>query len=236
MDNSFGRFQELSECSMEKKIAFIHTVVSLAETLKKLIAEALPQTGVFHIVDESLLQEMISIGRLTPSIVRRLCCQVALCKEAGADLVMVCCSSISPGVDVAKKIVDIPVLKIDEPMAEKAVETGNAIGILATARTTLTNSSDLIKNKAKLKGRTVKIRTVLCEEAFKALLKGDKEQHDHLVKEAALELARGTDTVVLAQASMNHLASEIQRETEVPILTSPPLAIAAIKRILGMGD
>jgi len=219
---------------MDKKVAFLHTVVSLAERLKKLIAETLSEVKIFHIVDESLLQDMMSVGRLTPSIVRRLCYQVVLAREGGADLIMVCCSSISPGVDVARQIVDIPVLKIDDPMAEKAVEIGDAIGVLSTASTTLTNSSELVKSKAELKGRSVKIKSILCQEAFQALLKGNTEQHDRLAVEAALELAKNTDVVVLAQASMSHLACRIQKETKTPILTSPKLAIAAIRRTLGI--
>jgi len=219
---------------MDKKVAFLHTVVSLAERLKKLIAETLSEVKIFHIVDESLLQDMMSVGRLTPSIVRRLCYQVVLAREAGANLIMVCCSSISPGVDVARQIVDVPVLKIDDPMAEKAVEIGDTIGVLSTASTTLTNSSELVKSKAELKGRPVKIKSILCQEAFQALVKGNTEQHDRLAMEAALQLAKNTDVVVLAQASMSHLACRIQKETKTPILTSPTLAIAAIRRTLGI--
>jgi len=219
---------------MDKKVAFLHTVVSLAERLKKLIAETLSEVKTFHIVDESLLQDMMSVGRLTPSIVRRLCYQVVLAREAGANLIMVCCSSISPGVDVARQIVDVPVLKIDDPMAEKAVEIGDTIGVLSTASTTLTNSSELVKSKAELKGRSVKIKSILCQEAFQALVKGNTEQHDRLAMEAALQLAKNTDVVVLAQASMSHLACRIQKETKTPILTSPTLAIAAIRRTLGI--
>ena len=219
---------------MDKKVAFLHTVVSLAERLKKLIAETLSEVKIFHIVDESLLQDMMSVGRLTPSIVRRLCYQVVLAREAGANLIMVCCSSISPGVDVARQIVDVPVLKIDDPMAEKAVEIGDTIGVLSTASTTLTNSSELVKSKAELKGRSVKIKSILCEEAFQALVKGNIKQHDRLAMDAALQLAKNTDVVVLAQASMSHLACRIQKETKTPILTSPTLAIAAIRRTLGI--
>ncbi len=219
---------------MDKKVAFLHTVVSLAERLKKLIAETLSEVKIFHVVDESLLQDMMSVGRLTPSIVRRLCYQVVLAREAGANLIMVCCSSISPGVNVARQIVDVPVLKIDDPMAEKAVEIGDTIGVLSTASTTLTNSSELVKSKAELKGRPVKIKSVLCEKAFQALVKGNIKQHDRLAMEAALQLAKNTDVVVLAQASMSHLACRIQKETKTPILTSPTLAIAAIRRTLGI--
>ena len=121
-----------------------------------------------------------------------------------------------------------------DPMAEKAVDIGDTIGVLSTASTTLTNSSELVKSKAELKGRSVKIKSVLCQEAFQALVKGNTEQHDRLAMEAALQLAKNTDVVVLAQASMSHLACRIQKETKTPILTSPTLAIAAIRRTLGI--
>jgi len=94
---------------------------------------------------------------LTSSIVRRLSAHVVLAREGGADLIMVTCSSTSPGVDVARKLVDVPVLKIDDAMAEKAVEMGESIGVLATVKTTLIPSAELIKSKARIRGKSVSI-------------------------------------------------------------------------------
>lgn len=217
---------------MTKKVGFVHTVVALADRFKQEMAEFLPDVRAFHIVDESLINDVLESGELTSSIIRRLSAHVVLAREGGANLIMVTCSSTSPAVDVARKLVDVPVLKIDDPMAEKAVEMAESIGVLATVKTTLIPSTELIKSKAKIKDKSVRIESILCEKAFDLLLQGDREGHDRLVKDAALELAKKIEVLVLAQASMSHLAAEIERASKTPVLTSPKLAMEAIGRLL----
>jgi Asp/Glu/hydantoin racemase len=218
---------------MTKKVGFVHTVVALADRFKQQMAEFFPDVRAFHIVDESLIHDVLESGELTSSIIRRLSAHVVLAREGGADLIMVTCSSTSPGVDVARKLVDVPVLKIDDPMAEKAVEMAeSSIGVLATAKTTLVPSTELIKSKARIKDKSIGIETKLCDKAFDLLLRGDKEGHDRLVKDAALGLAKKIEVLVLAQASMSHLAAEIERASKTPVLTSPKLAMEAIGRLL----
>lgn len=219
---------------MTKKVGFVHTVVALADRFKQQMAELFPDVRSFHIVDESLIHDVLESGELTSSIIRRLSAHVVLAREGGADLIMVTCSSTSPGVDVARKLVDVPVLKIDDPMAEKAVEMAESIGVLATVKTTLVPSTELIESKARIKGKSVTIESKLSDKAFDLLLRGDKGGHDRLVKDAALGLANKVDVLVLAQASMSHLATEIERASKTPVLTSPKLAMEAIGRLLRM--
>jgi aspartate/glutamate racemase len=133
---------------------------------------------------------------------------------------------------VAKKLVDIPVLKIDEPMAEKAVQAADTVGVLATAKTTLVPSVQLIKQVAEKLGKPVNVESKLISEAFDCFLKGDMETHDRLVKSAAMELARQADVLVLAQASMSHLAADIEQSSGTPTLTSPPVAVDALKKMV----
>jgi len=221
---------------MEKKtapkIGFVHTGVPIGMLLKKMMSESMPDIPSFHIVDDSLIQDLLQTGEFTPSILKRLCAQISMAKEAGADIIMVTCSSIAPGVDFARKLVDVPVMKIDEPMAEKAVAAADTVGVLATAKTTLVPSVQLIKQVADKKGKPVKVKSKLISEAFDFFLQGDMENHDRLVKEAGVELAQQTDVLVLAQASMSHLAAEIEKASGTPTLTSPQIAVNALKKMV----
>ena len=221
---------------MEKKtapkIGFVHTGVPIGMLLKKMMSESMPDIPNFHIVDDSLIQDLLQTGEFTPSILKRLSAQILMAKEAGADIIMVTCSSIAPGVDFAKKLVDIPVLKIDEPMAELAVESADTVGVLATAKTTLVPSVDLINQVAEKKGKPVKVKSKLISEAFDFFLQGDMDSHDRLVKTAGVELARQSDVLVLAQASMSHLAAEIEKASGTPTLTSPQIAMDALKKMV----
>ena len=221
---------------MEKKtapkIGFVHTGVPIGMLLKKMMSESMPDIPSFHIVDDSLIQDLLQTGEFTPSILKRLCAQISMAKEAGADIIMVTCSSIAPGVDFARKLIDVPVMKIDEPMAEKAVAAADTVGVLATAKTTLVPSVQLIKQVADKKGKPVKVVSKLISEAFDFFLQGDMENHDRLVKEAGVELAQQTDVLVLAQASMSHLATEIEKASGTPTLTSPQIAVNALKKMV----
>ena len=214
---------------MIKKIGFVHTGVAIADMFKPMIAERLPGVATFHIVDDSLIQDLLHEEQFTPSILKRLCNQVELAEEAGAEMIMVTCSSIAPGVDVARKMVSVPVMKVDEPMAEKAVSLSDKIGVMATAKTTMTPSVDLVQEKAAEAEKQITIHPTLSPEAFDCFLRGDMQAHDRIVKEAAQKLRGKVGVIVLAQASMGHLAEAIQEITGVPVLKSPPLAMEALE-------
>ncbi len=217
---------------MIKKVGFVHTGVAIAAMIKPMMAERLPGMSSFHIVDDSLIQDLLQTGQMTPAILRRLCRQVELAEEAGAQLIMVTCSSIAPGVDMARRMVSVPVMKIDEPMAEKAISLSDRIGVLATAKTTMGPSVKLIEDKASEAGKKITIDSVLSADAFDCFLRGDMETHDRIVKEATSKLVGKVGVAVLAQASMGHLAGPIEGILKVPVLTSPKLAMdALVKRV-----
>jgi Asp/Glu/hydantoin racemase len=220
---------------MIEKVGFVHTGVAIAAMIKPLMAERLPGVSSFHIVDDSLIQDLLQAGQMTPSILRRLCRQVELAEEAGGQLIMVTCSSIAPGVDMARKMVNVPVMKIDEPMAEKAISLTDRIGVLATAKTTIGPSVKLIEDKASEAGKKVTIHSVLSSDAFDRFLCGDMENHDRIVKEAASKLVGKVGVAVLAQASMGHLAGAIEGILKVPVLTSPGLAMDALVKEVRKG-
>jgi Asp/Glu/hydantoin racemase len=217
---------------MIKQIAVLHTVAFLAEMFRKLFQENLPNIENFHVVDESIIQELLKVGHLTPKIVRRIATHVMLANDAGADLILFTCSSTSPAVDSIKALVDIPILKVDEPLAEKAVSLGEKIGVVTTAKTTLEPSVNLIEASAARHGKKVQVQAELQNKAFEARLSGNISEHDRLVKETIRKLARKNNVIVLAQASMAHLADEMKNDIDVPILASPPLCMEALQQMV----
>jgi Asp/Glu/hydantoin racemase len=212
-----------------RRIGFIHTAVFFVELIKEELSRLSTKVEAFHIVDESLILDLMKVGRLNSGIIRRLCRLVISAEEAGADIITVTCSSISPAVDVARKLVSRPVLKIDEPMAEAAVRKGKRIGILATAATTLEPTTCLLKSKADERRKDVRISAFVCEGALEMLLRGDTEMHDRMVIDKARDVSRKVDVLVLAQGSMARLAPSLRKEIEIPILSSPRLFTKALE-------
>ncbi len=129
---------------MRKRVVFLHTVMSVVPQFAELARELLPpDIESWHVADEILAKVVVSEGQPSPFIFRRVAEHARAAKEAGADLVQLTCSSISPCAGTAASQAGIPVLRVDEPMVEKAVALGSRIGVLATAPTALGPTVDL---------------------------------------------------------------------------------------------
>ncbi len=213
---------------MSQKLALIHTSASLLPVFQNLTRQYLQDKPVstFNIVDESLLQNTIDHNELSPLNCRRVVNYIASAEEAGADFVLVTCSSIGPAVDLATSLTSVPVFRVDQPMADEAVRLGRKIGIIATLATTLSPTCDLVRRRAEASGKTVKLNAKLCDGAFEALMSGSSDKHDQMVKDALKALAREVDVIVLAQASMARVVNQLdEKDKQLPILSSPELAM-----------
>jgi Asp/Glu/hydantoin racemase len=219
---------------MSKRLVLLHTVVSLVNTFDRLAAELLPSDAeVVHVADELLIKTVLADRGLEPFTYRRVTSHVVAAAEAGADVVMLTCSSISPCADAATLMVSIPVLKIDEPMVDKAISLGMRIGVAATAPTTLKPTTDLVLARAEALGRSVSVDSVLCEGAFEALAEGNPETHDGIVRAGLEGLVSRNDVVILAQASMARVVDTIPvSDKDAPILSSPRLAMERARDVL----
>jgi len=214
-------------------LAFLHTSLVLVEPVRHLAQRLLPGIPTFHVVDESLLQEILQAGELTLGVVRRIGRLAVNAEEAGAGLIVLTCSSASPAVAPLQAVLRIPFLAIDEAMAERAVATAERIGVVATVRTTVGPTEHLLKAKAAARGRPLEILSQVSAEAFEALVCGDRARHDALVSAICRDLAGKVGVLVFAQGSMAPLAQRLQPEFSIPILTSLELGIRRAGEVLG---
>lgn len=209
-----------------RSLALIHTSATLVPVFAQLCRDKLPGIETFNIVDDSLVRTIGRQGGITPEISARVASYLNAAASGGADQILVTCSSIGPAVEAAAPSIPVPVLRVDQPMADLAVRTGRRIGVIATLPTTLEPTTDLVRRRARAAQREVEIEAVLCPGAFEALMAGDAARHDALVAEALRQLAARSDVVVLAQASMARVVDTLAAaDRRVPILASPPIAI-----------
>lgn len=221
----------------QPKLALLHTSAVLTPTFASLCARWLPEVTIFHAVDESLIKNTIQAGRLEKTTVRRLATLVGSLFEGGAQAVLVTCSSVGPAVDIARQLYDLPVLRVDAPMARTAVQQGRRIGVLATLRTTLEPTSALVRREALEAGRQVEVVECLCEGAFDAVLAGDTATHDRLVGEALTTRMRQADVIVLAQASMARVVAALPAgAVQAPVLSSPESGVRQVREVFGLGS
>ena len=132
----------------------------------ELCSEHLPHVEKFHISDDSLIKDVVRHGVLPIATSRRVLDHILAAESAGADRILVTCSSIGPAVEAAQAFVGVPVLRVDRPMAENAVAMGNRIGVAATLPTTLGPAAGLIQRCGVQAGRPIELTTELCEGAF----------------------------------------------------------------------
>jgi hypothetical protein len=218
------------------KVVLIHTVEGNVKVFGDLMDEVAPGLPAEHVVDESLLGDTIEAGTLTDDVRRRFRERAEAARAAGADVIMLTCSSVGPSVDGLGDELGVTVLRVDEAMAERAVELGPKVGVAATLPTTLGPTADLIRRAAASLGRPVEVTTSLAEGAFEALRSGDGARHDALVSAALQALAGTVDVIVLAQASMARAvggATSIEAGgRSVPILTSPRLGVERLRDVV----
>jgi Asp/Glu/hydantoin racemase len=217
----------------QKTLGLVHTSATLVPMFAELCNKYLPGVKTFNIVDDSLIKNTIACGELTPATSRRVVNYAGSAQDAGADFILFTCSSIGPAVEMAASLTKVPVLRVDQPMADQAVQTGKRIGVIATLSTTLEPTSDLVKRRAAAAGKEIELVSQLCEGAFDALMSGDAFTHDKMVGEALKQLSKEVDVILLAQASMARVVDTLDAaDKRVPILASPMIAIQHLASVL----
>lgn len=218
----------------KKRISIIETTLIPLPALLDVFNEIMPGVQISCFVDDSMLQEINETGEVTPHVIQRYCTYAVEAERIGSDLIFNQCSTVGEVVDIAQRLVNIPILKTDLPMAEEAIERGSRIAVVATARTTLGPTERLIKSVAERCGKQVEVTTYMCEGAFDLLKRGDREGHNSIVRSTISGLDGKADVITLAQGSMAVLVPEL-KEVRVPILTSLRSGVLRAKEMIESG-
>ncbi|MCB8819222.1 aspartate/glutamate racemase family protein [Microvirga rosea] len=204
------------------RIACLHTAesnIAVFENAAK--SDAFAPVDLMHIVRPDLLARVETSG-FTPLLEAET---VAALLElaAGADAVILTCSSIGPAAATAAAQTRIPVLRVDEALARAATESGRSVTVLCAAPTTLEPTRVLFETAAQATGAKVDVRLVPgAWDLFKA---GDRDGYQAMIAEAAdRAFGEGFDRVALAQASMM-AAADLCRAGQA--LTSPGAGLSA---------
>jgi aspartate/glutamate racemase len=210
----------------------VHAVIPAIEPLRAAFGQLAPDVTLINILDEGLVTEIDRRGSLTPGLVRRLTTLISLAEDAGAELVLLSCTAYSPVADDVQKQADIPVLKIDELMVREALGRATKIGVVGTVPAGVEMQRVLIGQIAAEMGVQVELDSAVKPEAFQALSAGRRDEHDAIVLAEVERLAQSNELVMLAQASMGHLANKVPASVDVPVLSSPSLAVSKVKAML----
>ncbi len=214
-----------------KRIVLLHTVKSVYETFEKELKTVTGDIMVYNIVDEFLLVDPIERGIFTIENRMRLMHDLQSAQLTGADLIVVTCSTLTPHVVAARPFFSTPIIAIDDAMCSLAVAQGGKITVLATSEATVAPTLKKLEEEASLQNKVIELSSRCSPEALVHIKAGEKEKHDKLVLEMASQV-KGSDTIVLAQASMAHLQDLVQELTGIRTMSSPQFCIQEVARQL----
>lgn len=214
-------------------LALLHTSPVHIATFEALLAEYAPGITARHLVDESLLAEARRAG-VTPELAARIAGVLEAAFAAGADALLCTCSTIGGCVEQIGVAAGRAVLRVDRPMAERAVQLGRRVVVVAALASTLAPTTDLLRDAAARAGRQIELSEVLCAGAWQSFEQGDLSGYQENIAAHLRAAAPQADVLVLAQASMSGAAA-LCADLPLPILSSPRLGLEAAIQLMQRG-
>lgn len=204
----------------KKRVVVLQTSFAKREDTIAYLEKHLPGVIIDFITDSSLLPEIRKAGKPTQSVIRRMTLYALAAESMGADLILNSCSTVGEVADIYSQVVSVPVIKIDDAMANQAAKLGNNIALIATLPTTLGPSRRAIECYGKAMGRAIAFTEFLDQPAWEALASGDSKRHNEILIDSIRKLdQRGFDAIVMAQVSMRALLPELT-DIKTPVLCS----------------
>jgi hypothetical protein len=210
-------------------IAFLHTAAAHPPLFDGLVQSIAPGTATRHVVREELLERARGEGIASPAVARAVA-EAARSAGQGAAVLVCTCSTIGGLAEDAFSGVApgaCRALRIDRPMAERAVALADRLAVVAALASTVEPTRALLREAAAAADRSVEIETVLCEEAWAHFERGDRQGYLDRIAAAAQRAGALAGVVVLAQVSMAEAAERFDGRTPFRVLTSPRLGVEA---------
>lgn len=215
-----------------KKVALVYTVATEAMSaylLDRLHALMGENIEVASYADESILQDVLHAGKITPFATRKLLGLYLQAMQEGADGILSVCSSVGEVADAMETLnafTESPVIRIDTHMCACAAQEQSSMAIAATFPTALESTRRKLLCAAEKQGKALFIQDILLQDGF-----GSKSLYERLLA-AVRELTPMPSALVLCQASMALDALQLRSALQIPVYASPDYGIAQLKKAL----
>lgn len=189
-----------------------------------------PEIEAYNIMDDSLLVGTRKYGRMTPEIAARVLHYAKAAEESGAEGIIVTCTSVNEATLMVRPFLNIPMIGIEEPVAEQVVAAGKRIGVIGTIPTSPVAIDRTIRRMAAEMGKEIEIIDYVVEGAFDILQSGDREKHDDMVRATLRKVAQEVDAIAFAQISMSKLSHD---PVDVPLFKIGTSGFQRIHELMG---
>ena len=209
----------------DRTLGIIHAAVFTASAVEPYAKEIIPEVTLMHLGDDTIQRDNL---KAEPGTIPK----VNFFKFATYARFLLACSTFNQAVSVARPMIDIPMLNIDRPMMDLAVQDGRRIGLLGTLASTMPASERLLREAAADAGREIEVKPVLCAEAFRVLREeNNPAKHNEMLLEEIDRLSHEVDAIVMAQVSMSVLEKELMA-TRVPVYNSGRTSFQRVREML----
>jgi hypothetical protein len=205
------------------RIACLHTAESNIAVYEDAgIDLAIASGALRHRVRADLLSAAEDAGALTAGIEAETV-GVLLDMTCDADVVILNCSTLGAAAASAAAQSDVPILRADGALAQRAVRAGGRTVVLCTTRTTIATTTALFKQAAETTGAEIDVR--LIDGAWALFRADDLDAYCALIAaETRKAYDEGADAVAYAQASMTAATRLLDGSLPQP-LTGPASAL-----------
>lgn len=203
-------------------LAFLHTAALHVPNFTRITRDLDASVPTQHAVREDLLAQALTDGRVSDATLHGTQAEVRRLVADGARVVLCTCSTLGSAAEATPDVADARVLRVDRPMAERAVALGRPILVVAATSGAMAAAVALLEEAAN--GAPSRYRELLCSAAWDLFQAGDPAGYAAaLAHEVATQVSAG-EVVMLAQASMAPAAALVGRP-DIEILTSPDVGV-----------
>ena len=216
----------------KKTLGIIHASSVTINPITQFAKKYLPNVSLMHLCDDTIQRDNISAGAgHIPKVNYFKFAQYAHnLEEASVDMILLACSTFNYAAELARPMINVPIMQIDRPMMKEAVHKGKKIGLLGTLATTMPSSERLLRIVAEEEGKDITVHSELVEEAFVKYSAGDIDGHNQMLLEKLGEMTKTCDCIVLAQLSMSALKDVIiSKNYPVPVFNSGDTCFSLLK-------
>jgi len=213
------------------RIALIHATRLAIDPIVNAFHKYWPEAEPVSLLDETLSIDRSKDDHLTDELSDRIIKLNGHAESFGAAGILFTCSAFGEAIEIAAAVTEIPVLKPNEAMFEKAFSLGERVAMVYTFPPAVAGMEQEFNDEANARSSKATVRSVFAEGARDAVERGDIKAHNQIICDTVSRV-KDADVILLAHFSMATAASDASKVTDIPVLSSPETAVVKIKSLI----
>ncbi|MCL2569521.1 MAG: hypothetical protein FWE12_08895 [Oscillospiraceae bacterium] len=191
----------------QTKIGFLHTTPKTIPMVDDLLARYMPDARTFNFLDDAVKIANFDapIGETPKENLLRWAKYARYLEQQGCSAVLSCCSLMPQATEYAKQVLNVPMVQMDAPAVDKAIEH-KRIGVIGTVERASFYLKGEIERKTALLGKTVELDYRINADAWGYFSRNEIEAHDEIVLADIKKMDDSdVDCILLAQIPLGLL-------------------------------